>query len=114
MSQSIFYISVFPGLFKTEWEGDGFIGLNAKTYSCSNEDTGNKYSSKGLSRKLNLTKEDYLSVINEKATPTHLNRGFVFKNERMLTYCTEKSGLNYLYTKRKVLDDGVSTTYLDV
>ena len=90
--------------------------MNAKTYYCSTVDkaVGDKYSSKGVSRKITLTKEEYLDVITNKSAPKHVNRGFVFKNEQMLTYSTEKSGLNYLYVKREVLEDGVSTTYLDL
>lgn len=26
-----------PGLFKVEWEGRGFVGLNSKTYCCSGQ-----------------------------------------------------------------------------
>ena len=48
---------IFPGLFKVEWTGDAFIGLNAKTYFCSGDTS--KYSSKGVSHSCKLTFEDF-------------------------------------------------------
>lgn len=78
-----------------------------------------------------MTKEDYTSVLDQRffdttsASATHAtaitkvgqlqeNRGFVFKNNTMTTYVMKREGLKYLYTKRKVLADGLSTTYLDI
>ena len=103
------------GLFKLEWQGDGFVGLNAKTYYCYTEDSkGDKYSSKGISRAFNISKDDYLQVFRTKSIPTQENKGFVYKNSKMYSYVMKKQGLSYVYCKRKILDDGMSTTYLDV
>ena len=105
----------FTGLFKLEWQGDGFVGLNAKTYFCYSEDPRvDKYSSKGISRAFSLSKEDYLQVLLTKAIPTQENKGFVFKNSKMYSYVMKKQGLSYVYCKRKLLADGMSTSYLDV
>jgi hypothetical protein len=43
-------------------------------------------------------------------TKSHgINRGFRVKNDNMFTYVQEKKGLNYLYCKRPVCKDGVTT-----
>ena len=105
-----------PGLFKVEWEGDGFVGLAAKTYYCYNttDPTLDKYSSKGVNRTLKLTRDHFLSVLRSKQPVQNTNRGFISRDRAVLTYSLKKDGLSYLYCKRKVLDDGISTTYLDV
>lgn len=38
-----------PGLFKVEWKGEGFVGLNSKTYCCWGQ-AGGKASCKGVSK----------------------------------------------------------------
>ena len=103
-------------MFKLEWSGDGFIGLNAKTYYCFDKEqpVKDKYSSKGVNRTFKLTKEDYLEVLKNKTSNHQTNRGFIFRNKSMFTYEMDKKGLSYLYVKRKVLDDGVSTSYLNL
>jgi hypothetical protein len=104
-------------LFKLEWEGDGFVGLAAKTYYCyKNGSLGkDKHSAKGVSRKFRLTKEDYLKVLNlESSVQPQINRGFVVKDKSTYTYTLEKQGLNHFYAKRKVLANGMGTTYLDI
>ena len=107
---------MITGLFKLEWSGDGFVGLNAKTYYCYElqQPEKDKHSSKGINRSFKLTKDDYLEVLEKKTTAPQINRGFIFKNNRMLTYELTKQGLNYFYCKRKLLEDGLSTTYLDL
>lgn len=97
-----------PGLFKVEWEGEGIIGLCSKTYYCyGNVD---KCSSKGLSkRQNNLKKERYLKVLNERKAGRGINEGFQVKHNKIFTYKQERAGLSYFYSKRIVLDDGVST-----
>ena len=75
----------------------------------------NKYSSKGLSKKTNaLAKEQFMKVLRSGEAVTGTNRGFVRKDNKTYTYSQVKTGLTCFYAKRKVLADGVSTTYLDV
>ena len=109
-------VVIITGLFKLEWQGDGFVGLNAKTYFCfdNTDQTKDKYSSKGISKAFALSKEDYLEVLRTKTTGDQENKGFVYKNSKMYSYILKKQGLTYVYCKRKLLDDGMSTTYLDV
>ena len=103
-----------PGLFKVEFEGKGMVALNSKTYCCwSDSDT--KYSSKGLSKRTNtFTKEHFLGVLDNKLSVSGTNKGFVVKDNNMFTYKQVRTGLTYLYAKRRVLQDGVSTTNLDI
>ena len=103
-----------PGLFKVEWQGDGFVGLAAKTYYCFADKGKDKYSSKGVNKKLKLTKDDYINVLDTQEDRFQKNRGFILKDNEMLTYEQVRKGLSYLYVKRKVLADGYSTTYLDL
>ena len=100
------------GLFKEEWSGDAFIGLNAKTYFCSGPSS--KYSSKGVSHHYNLTFQDYRNVLLRNDIDNQTNKGFRYKDGKMYTYNVKKSGLSHIYVKRKVLQDGMSTTYLDI
>ena len=46
------------GLFKMEWEGDGFVGLAAKTYYCFHNESPDKdkHSAKGINRNFRLSK----------------------------------------------------------
>ena len=55
-----------PGLFKVEWKGDGFVGLNSKTYCCWGAESS-KASCKGISKRLNdPQKEVYLNVLQTR------------------------------------------------
>ena len=107
-----------PGLFKTEWEGDGIIGLCSKTYFCFGTKEGDKSSAKGIQKRRNaelLNKESYLKVLLEKKSGAlGLNRGFRCVENKMYTYQQARTGLNYFYPKRKVLPDGRSTVALDI
>ena len=104
------------GLFKKEWSGDGFIGLAAKTYFCfnSSDPTKNKCSAKGINKSINLSRDQFQMVLQTKEASAHINRGFIMKDKFMFTYEMERLGLPYFYCKRKVLNDSVSTTYLEI
>ncbi len=43
-----------------------------------------------------------------------MNKGFRVHQNEMITYIQQKKGLSYVYDKRKVLEDGVSTVPLDI
>ena len=103
-----------PGLFKVEFEGTGMVALNSKTYCCWSSDSC-KYSSKGISKSTTqFCKDDFMSVLRDN-NPVHgQNRGFMLRDNRMFSYAQSRAGLTSLYAKRRVLDDGVSTTHLDI
>ena len=105
-----------PGLFKEEFSSHGIISLNSKTYYCwSENDAEGKYRSKRLSRKQNtLTREQFMSVLKDKTRVSGKNRGFCKKDNKMFTYSQQRNGLTYLYAKRRVLSDGITTEPLDI
>ena len=71
---------------------------------------------KGVQKKRNeLVREDFLKII-ENPLYEHLveNAGFILNGVETRTYKQTKRGLNYWYVKRKILNDGVSSTHLDI
>ena len=61
------YDEEMPGLFKTEWDGDGMVALSSKTYYCWDSQGQDKLSSKGLQKEANvdsLTYETYHLVLS--------------------------------------------------
>ena len=119
MRTSVFIIDnqhLLSGLFKIEWSGRGFVGLSAKTYFCFEPDgkQNQKCSSKGINKAAKLTSDHFRSVLTSKQSVNAVNRGFILKDNTMLSYNMEKQGLSYFYCKRKVLEDGISTTFLDI
>ena len=88
------------------------VGLCSKTYYGWGED-GNKSSCKGISKQhTDLSRERYLSVLQEQSNQTGVNMGSKLKDNVMYSYCQTKDALTYLYPKRKVLADGVTTCLL--
>ena len=113
----IYYKNVnLSGLFKVEWSGSGFVGLAAKTYFCFDPDDNQKEkcSTKGINKAAKISIDHFRTVLRTKSSVSSTNRGFILKNNTMLSYAMERSGLSYFYCKRKVLEDGISTTYLDI
>ena len=103
-----------PGLFKVEFEGVGMVALNSKTYYCWSDDNY-KYSSKGVSKSTTqFCKDDFVGVLKDNGTVHGTNKGFVLRENKMFSYAQARTGLTSLYAKRRVLDDGVSTTHLDI
>ncbi|XP_072016392.1 uncharacterized protein [Amphiura filiformis] len=102
-----------PGLFKLEWEGEGIVALCSKTwYGFGPSD---KFSCKGANKRNNqIDKEKYLRVLKERKPDSATNRGFRVKDNRVHTYEQVRSAFSYFYPKRKVLEDGITTTYLDI
>ena len=106
-----------PGLFKVEWKGRGFVGLNAKTVYCYQPcDTfKDKFSCKGVQRALNdVTKDMYLSVLDSGKSIEVNSRGFRRVGKSVYTYTLKKDAFNYVYYKRKILNGGIRSTYLDI
>ena len=95
------------------------ICLNSKVYHIWGIDKNNKLivktSCKGTQKKRNiLIKENFLSVIETQLSHSIKNAGFIQDGLCTKTYTQTKKGLAYFYAKRKVLDDGISTTHLDI
>ena len=78
-------------------------------------DTGSKQSCKGvIQSQNNLTTSEYSDVLDTKRNHMVANTGFKVNDHNMVTYTQCKKGLTYVYLKRKILDDGVSTRPLDI
>ena len=96
--------------------------LNSKTYYIWGEVDKDgipkpKCSSKGSDQERNeLTKDDFSDVVTTQEPRTVENAGFIRSKEygSIKTYTQSKIGMSYIYMKRKVLADGVSTTHLDI
>jgi len=102
-----------PGLFKEEYSGDGIIALCSKTYYCFGKE--DKFSCKGINKRTNqITKDKYMDVLLSKKSGSSTNRGFRSMDNQVFTYFQERSGFSYFYPKRRVLEDGVSTTPLEL
>ena len=103
-----------PGLFKVEWQGDGFVGLNSKTYCCWGSES-HKASCNGISKRLNdPQKEVYLNMLQTRQSQSGENQGFRVVDNKVLTYAQHRTGFSYFYLKRQDLEDGVSTVPLDI
>ena len=106
-----------PGLMKLEWSGNGCIALCSKSYICfgSHDATGNKLATKGVNKHLNPFSPDHFLNVLETGIPKEAeNRGFKNNKKFIETYKQNKIGLTYVYVKRKVLEDGISTVPLDL
>ena len=105
-----------PGLFKEEYKGTGAVALNSKTYVCwDSVKNTSKASSKVINKRLNvLTADVYKGVLQIQHPFTGINRGFIKKDRQMVTYRQSRAGITYYYAMRQVLEDGVSTTPLDI
>ena len=74
-----------------------------------------KKACKGLSTKLNqFCFDTYLNVLKIKCSGVGVNKGFVCKNHQVFTYTQKRAGLTFLYSKRKVLEDEITTIPLDL
>ena len=105
-----------PGKFKFEFVGDGIVALCSKTYICWGEKES-KISCKGLQKKRNLerlTRDNYLEVLKTQQAGWGVNKGFRPQGGSVFSYNQKRLGLSYMYCKRLVHADGVSTDPLDV
>jgi hypothetical protein len=81
-----------------------------------NEEKKYKFSSKGIQKDKNdITKERFEKVLTDQNyKDVCTNKGFRVIDNYMITYTQEKKGLSYVYDKRIVLSDGVSTLPLPI
>ena len=116
-----------PGLFKLEWAGDGMVALCSKLYFGWSESDKTKVSCKGTTlckcekdkckcEKDNevVNKDMFKSVLDSKESVNLVNRGFRSVGNEMYLYEQMKVALSYPYDKRPVLEDGRSTTYIEL
>ena len=120
-----------PNRYKEEFKGSSMVSLCSKMYCVFDEVSQKaKFSCKGVQQR-NLTSQPdsgkpqgnaiisiYKSALTSRTesskTMTATNRGIRQKNGQMFAFEQQKTMLNSLYIKRKVLDDGIHTVPLDI
>ena len=105
-----------PGLFKEEFSGDTMVALCSKMYCIQDSKKEiSKFSCKGVNKSQMLHPIDmYKRVMHTKITESKTNRGIRLKQNVLHSYSQSKASFTYFYPKRKVLDDGINTTFLDL
>ena len=105
-----------PGLFKKEFEGDVMVALCSKMYCIENKQHNkSKFSCKGINKKqMEHPIDMYKHVLDTHKTETGVNKGIRLHNNTLQSYTQTKASFTYFYPKRKVLEDGNNTTYLDI
>ena len=105
-----------PGLFKVECMKDKIIALCSKMYCCSDMDEKEiKFSCKGIQKdNNNISYKKFENVLLNKTHDMAVNQGFRYVNGCMNTYEQSKKGLSYIYNKRILLSDGISTKPLNI
>lgn len=89
------------------------MAFNFKTNCCWNNDSPGDYkmSSKGLSKRTNkLDKGKYLGVHKSQSSFAGTNKGFQMRKNKIVTYEQLRTELSHFYRKRRVHEDGVSTS----
>ena len=105
-----------------EWEGDGMVALCSKTYygfckASDNTEHNVKLSCKGLNKAINskdMNSGIFLSVVNNQKATGGTNRSFRVVGKDVFMYSQKKKALSYLYIKRKVHADRITTSPLDI
>jgi hypothetical protein len=123
-----------PGLFKVETMKDKMVSLCSKMYCCSEMDDichccacrnieckcekkckcKIKFSCKGIQKSNNITYKKFEDVFFNNVNDVAINQGFRYIGGVMKSYEQTKKGLSYVYCKRIVLDDGISTIPLNI
>ena len=105
-----------PGLFKEEFSGDIMVALCSKMYCIEDrQNKRSKFSCKGVNKnQMSHPIDMYKRVFETKITESKKNKGIRLNNNTLHTYSQNKASFTYFYPKRKVLEDGNNTTYLDI
>ena len=74
-----------------------------------------KLNSAGIQKDNNkISYKKFENVLLNKKNDMAVNQGFRYVNGSMNTYEQQKKGLSYIYNKRILLDDGISTIPLNI
>ena len=104
-----------PGLFKIECIKHKIIALCSKMYCCSDMDEKEiKVSCKGIQKSNDISYKKFENVLFNGEKDMVVNTGFRMINGFMNTYEQSKKGLSYIYNKRILLSDGISTKPLNI
>ena len=108
------------GLFKVKFIGDKMIGLCSNSYCTERfdkeEDCGEvKLSMKGANKgQFKNPMTHYEQVLTSMEKFRARNSGIRSKDQIMAAYKQYNNALTYFYSKRKVLEQGLSTVPLDI
>ena len=105
-----------PGLFKVETTKDKMICLCSKMYCCADADEQKqKMSCKGIQKDgNNVDYQKFHKVLFDGHEDKVTNKGFRYINGHMKSYEQVKKGLSYVYHKRIVGEDGITTKPLNI
>ena len=105
----------FPGIMKEEASGDEIIALSSKTYVLNTKEQKDKLSCKGINKaSVQNPLAIFSQVLKTGTTQEGNNKGFRAHNNTIYTYEQKRAGFSYLYCKRKVLNNGVTTLPLQI
>ena len=104
------------GRFKLEAKGDLIISLSSKLYYLTNHDrTDYKARAKGVNlTRLGNTERYYHSGLFDRVSTEVTNWGIKKNNGGVWTYSQRRNAFSFLYIKRMVLDDAISTQTLPI
>jgi hypothetical protein len=108
------------GQFKLESYGDKAVALCPTLYCLEKQNQTNledrfKFSCKGIQKEANnISYKKFENVLFNKTHDMAVNQGFRYVNGCMNTYEQSKKGLSYIYNKRILLSDGISTKPLNI
>ena len=90
------------------------VSLASKTYSATNNIDFVKFSSKGLSKNaVSNVHQTMLNVLNTKESSGGCNRGILYvPGKNAYTYECYRAAFSYLYCKRELQPDGITTKCL--
>ena len=103
------------GLFKLEASGVELIALASKTYYLKREDAADSVKAKGINKRALIEPRGlYMSALRDRQTGSATNVGFRAVDNTIKTYSQTRTGFNFFYAKRKVLEDGITTVPLSI
>lgn len=112
-----------PGIMKVEATGYHIIALSSKTYllkqlvlnEAGEPEEKYKLSCKGVMKsRVEDPSSIFKEVLTEQKICEAVNMGIKLKDNRLCTYQQTRIGFGYVYWKRQVLNDGVSTIPLNI
>ena len=104
-----------PGLFKLEASGTELIALASKTYFLRRPGGRHSIKAKGINKSALQDPYDmYRRALFEKKSSSVANVGFRAHSNTMMSYTQRRTGFTYLYIKREIQEDGISTLPLQI
>ena len=102
--------------FRRRYPNDDKVGVLCTKELCFfGKGCKTKTSAKGINKNLNyLARQKYLNVLLHRMSGSGLNRGFRSNGCDMHTYSQTRDALSFLYIKRVVAKDGITTSPLAI